>query len=124
MRVVERLELRAPSARPRARDSGGRPVASSCMSRMRSSFARDVAVERHRRVAEARGDGGHRDGAETLGIRELDGGLDDALDAHLALRTALRIGGDAPGERDAARQVESSSASVSTMALILGLFIS
>ena len=114
-RVVQRLELRRAS-RPASRiDSGGSPVASSCMSRIRSSFARHVAVERHRGVAQPRRDGGHRDGAETLGIRDLDRGLDDALDAHLALGTALRAGGDAPRERDAAGQFEFDP-SVSTMA--------
>ncbi len=66
----------------------------------------DVAVQRHRRVAETGGDRGHRDGTQPLGIRELDRGLDDLLDGHLALRTPLRVCGDAPGERDAARQLE------------------
>ena len=65
----------------------------------------DVAVERHRRVAQPRGDRCHRHGGEPVGIRDLDGGLDDALDAHLALGATLRVRCDAPGEGDSTRKL-------------------
>ena len=68
-------------------------------------FGGHVAVQRHRAEAERRRDAGHRDGSQSAGIRELDGHLDDALDAHLALGAALRVRRDAPGQGDAAGQL-------------------
>ena len=44
-------------------------------------LARHVAVEGHRREAETFGDALHRDGAEALGVRDLDATLHDALEA-------------------------------------------
>ncbi len=63
-------------------------------------LARDVAVERHRRESERGRDAAHRDRAEPLGVGDLDGRLDDALDRQLALGSALGVRRDAPGECD------------------------
>jgi hypothetical protein len=66
---------------------------------------RDIAVQRHGREAELARDRGHRDSPQAAGVGEFDGHVDDPLDAHLTLRPALRVRRDAPGQRDATREV-------------------
>jgi hypothetical protein len=53
-------------------------------------LAADIAVERHRGVAEPFRDAVHRDGGEPFGVGELHRRAHDRLDAHAGLRPAPR----------------------------------
>ncbi|BDZ53628.1 hypothetical protein GCM10025870_07010 [Agromyces marinus] len=106
LRPRERAEPRAPVGRVEALVGFGRQAGAAFLHEDEEVVLRgDVAVERHGRVAERLRHSAHRDGREAFGVGDLDGGVDDALDAHLALGAALRVRGDAPREGDAPGQV-------------------
>jgi hypothetical protein len=64
-----------------------------------------VAIERHGPEAEPLGDAAHRDAGHALGVRELDGGGGEALDAEGALRASASLRLDAPEQLEAANDV-------------------
>jgi hypothetical protein len=68
-------------------------------------FAAHVAIERHRREAEAVGDARHRDRLEAVGVGDLDRGLDDAVDGEAAAALPLRALAVSPQEIETGREL-------------------